>query len=169
MLIGFASWCREQEEFRDLLPDGVFSSKGVREVIPKAQTKDDCLQREQLAVWFAAVRQESPVMSAYLQALLLTGARREELAGLRWGDVDFKWMSMTIKDKVEGERTIPLTPYVASLLRVLPRKNEWVFSSPSAVGGRIVEPRIAHNRALGVAGLPPLTFTWVAAIIRNVG
>lgn len=157
LLIGFASWCREQEEFRDLLPDGVFSSKGVREAIPKAQTKDDCLQKEQLAVWFDAVRQESPVMSAYLQALLLTGARREELAGLRWVDVDFKWMSMTIKDKVEGARTIPLTPYLAALLRALPRKNEWVFSSPSAAGGRIVEPRIAHNHALGVAGLPPVT------------
>ena len=99
----------------------------------------------------------SPVMSTYLQILLLTGARREELAGLRWSDIDFQWASMTIKDKVEGERTIPLTPYVSTLLSCLPRRNEWVFSSPAAAGGRIVEPRIAHNHALKSANIPNLT------------
>lgn len=157
LLIGFASWCKEQPDYSDLLPAGVFSSKAVRESIPKGKVKDDCLQREQLAAWFAAVRQESPVMSTYLQALLLTGARREEMAALRWGDVDFQWASLTIKDKVEGERIIPLTPYLSSLLACLPRRNEWVFSSPTSECGRIVEPRIAHNHALEVAGLPPLT------------
>jgi len=89
--------------------------------------------------------------------LLLTGARREELAGLRWADVDFQWRSMSIRDKVEGERIIPLTPYVASLLAMLPRRNEWVFSSPAAQSGRIQEPRIAHNKALAAAGLPALS------------
>lgn len=63
----------------------------------------------------------------------------------------------TIKDKVEGERTIPLTPYVASLLASLPRRNEWVFSSPTAESGRLQEPRIAHNKALSAAGLPALS------------
>lgn len=33
---------------------------------------------------------------------------------------------------MEGERVIPLTPYVAQLLSVLPRVNEWVFASPSS-------------------------------------
>ena len=33
--------------------------------------------------------------------------------------MDFQWNSLTIRDKVEGERTIPLTPYVASLLLTL--------------------------------------------------
>ena len=61
--------------------------------------------------------------SAYLQALLLTGARREELAALSWSDVDFQWNSLTIKDKVESKRTIPLKPYVSSLLAALPRRN----------------------------------------------
>ena len=72
----------------------------------------------------------NPVHSAYLQALLLTGARREELAALSWNDVDFQWNSITIKDKVEGKRTIPLTPHVSMLLTALPRRNEWVFQAP---------------------------------------
>lgn len=49
---------------------------------------------------------------------------------------------------------IPLPPYLASLLTTLPRRNEWVFSSPTAESGRIAEPRIAHNEALQAAGLP---------------
>lgn len=64
------------------------------------------MQREQLATWFGQVRQiPNPVISAYLQALLLIGPRREELSGLRWEDVDFQWKSLTIKDRVEGLRT----------------------------------------------------------------
>lgn len=49
----------------------------------------------------------------------MTGARREEVAGLQWADIDFQWGSMTIHDKVEGERTVPLTPHVKSLLLAL--------------------------------------------------
>ncbi len=102
----------------------------------------------------------NPVVSAYLQALLLTGARREEMAGLRWQDVDFRWGSIWVKDKVAEEgRKIPLTPYLSRLLSALPRRSKWVFSSPAAKlnEGRIAEPRLAHNRALAVANLPPLT------------
>ena len=58
-------------------------------------------------------------------SLLLTGARIATLS--QWADVDFRWQSMTIKDKVEGQRVIPLTPYVASLLVSLPRRNAFVF------------------------------------------
>ncbi len=91
--------------------------------VPRNQAKEgDCLQREHLPTWFAAVcTLPNPVISAYLQTLLLTGARREEMAGLEWDDVDFQWPSLTIRDKVEGQRTIPLTPYLSSLLSMLPR------------------------------------------------
>ena len=81
----------------------------------------------------------------------------EESANLTWANVDFTWKSLTIGDKVEGERVIPLTPYVASLLAALPRRNAWVFSSPTAASGRLQEPRIFHDKALAAAGLPPLS------------
>ncbi len=111
-----------------------------------------------LAQWFLHVRAlPNHVHAAYLQTLLLTGARREELAWLQLADIDFQWKTLTIRDKVEGERTIPLTPYVEDLLAPLPRRNEWVFSSPAAASGRLQEPRIGHNKALAAAGLPALS------------
>ena len=75
---------------------------------------------------------ENPVIAAYLRVLLLTGARPGEIVQLKWSDINRKWKGITILDKVEGERIIPLTSYVAHLLGHLPKRNEWVFS-----GGRV--------------------------------
>ena len=157
-LRAFLNWCADRPEYRDQVRADACITRMARDELPKKASKDDCLQREQLPAWFAAVRQiGNPVIAAYLQGLLLTGARREELAGLTWEDVDFQWKAMTIKDKVDGERTIPLTPYVAAVLAALPRRNQWVFSSPTAASGRLQEPRIQHNKALAAAGLPALS------------
>lgn len=154
----FLAWCEDRPDYRGLTAPETCTPRLARQELPKKAAKDDVLQREQLPAWFAAVQQiGNPVIAAYLQALLLTGARREELGTLIWANVDFQWLSLTIRDKVEGERIIPLTPYVASLLAALPRRNQWVFSSPTAESGRLQEPRIAHNRALTSAGLPALS------------
>jgi len=159
LLSVFVNWCDSQSEYAGLVPAGACKAQQVRDEMPSKNAKEgDSLQREQLAPWFKAVREMgNPVQSAYLQALLLTGARRRELGALRWEDVDFQWLSMTIRDKVEGERTIPLCPYVAHLLAALPRRNEWVFSSPTSANGQLAEPTPGHKRALIAAGLPDLT------------
>ena len=131
----FLNWCAEHSEYSRLLVNAnPARTKRAREALGKPSAKDDCLQREQLTVWFAAVRQiQNPVISAYLQTMLLTGARPGEVLTLRWEDVNTQWKGLTIRDKVEGERVIPLTPYVASLLATLPKRNEWVFSSTRAL------------------------------------
>jgi integrase len=159
LLSVFINWCDSQDEYSGLVPAGACKTQQVRDEIPSRNAKEgDSLQREQLAPWFKAVREMgNPVQSAYLQALLLTGARRRELGALRWNDVDFQWLSMIIRDKVEGERTIPLCPYVAHLLAALPRRNDWVFSSPTSANGQLAEPTPGHKRALIAAGLPNLT------------
>lgn len=161
LLSVFVNWCESHPEYAGLVLPGACKAQQVRDEMPNKNVKrDDCLQREQLPPWFKAVREMgNPVHSAYLQALLLTGARRRELAALRWSDVDFQWLKMTIRDKVEGERTIPLTPYVAHLLASLPRRkdNPWVFSSPTSASGQLAEPTPGHKRALVAAGLPDLT------------
>jgi integrase len=158
----FVGWCAEHDAYKGAANAEACASKVVREMVPKVKPKDDVLQKEQLSSWFAAVRRiQNNVIAAYLQTLLLTGARREELAGLTWDGLDFAWNSMTIHDKVEGQRVIPLTPYVASLLAALPHRKDkdgnplpWVFSSPTAANGRLQEPRKQHVAALTAAGLP---------------
>jgi integrase len=154
LLRAFLFWCARHPTYKAIVTTNAAQSKDARESLGRARVKHDVLQREQLPAWFAAVRQiGNPVISAYLQALLLTGARRNELAALRWADVDFQWNSLTMHDKVEGLRVIPLTPYVAQLLAGLPRRNQFVFSSPVALNGYIHDPSIAHRKACAVAAL----------------
>ena len=157
-LRAFMAWCADQPAYHHLIQADACNRRLAKDVLPRAKAKTDCLQREQLQGWFQEVRRiGNPVISAYLQALLLTGARREEMAHLRWKDADFHWNSLTIRDKTDGLRTIPLTPYLANLLSSLPRRNEWVFSSPTAASGRLQEPRINHKKALTAAGLPSIS------------
>lgn len=154
LLSTFLNWCIVHPIYGAIVTNNTAQSKEIKKYLGKATPKNDALQCEQLPAWFSAINQiQNPVISAYLQALLLTGARPNELITVCWADVDFQWNSMTIKDKVEGLRVIPLTPYVAHLLAVLPRRNEWVFSSLTSASGHLVEPRIAHDKACAIAGL----------------
>ncbi|MCY1211707.1 Phage integrase family protein [compost metagenome] len=183
LLRGFIRWVKDTPAYKGLIPADSYQTRSVKDAVPRVKAKEgDCLQREQLAFWFTSVRElPNPVISAYLQGLLLTGARREELAALRWEDVDFRWRSLTLNDKVEGAggRTIPLTPYLSSLLLKLKQLNEvppnrrqigrleaqgrtwspspWVFPSPTSADGRLAEPRSAHTKALEQADLPHVT------------
>jgi integrase len=152
------NWCSTHREYSAIVTKDVATSSKAREALGKPKVRHDLLQREQLGVWFREVQKiGNPVISAYLQCLLITGARRDELGRLRWADVDFQWQSLKLNDKVEDFRMVPLTPYVSHLLSSLPRRNEWVFSSPTAKSGRLAEPRIAHNQAVKSAGLQHLT------------
>ena len=154
LLKAFMRWAASEPDLKGKADPAAASAKKAREVAGKAKPKNDYIQREQLPVWFEYVRQiQNPVIAAYLQCLLLTGARREELAELKWEDVNFQWRGMELKDKIEGRRAVPLTPYVSHLLAALPRRNEWVFSSPGSASGRLTEPSIAHRQACAAAGL----------------
>lgn len=176
LLKAFLNWCAAHREYKLIIGSSAAASKRARESLGRSKKKDDVLQREQLAAWFAAVKQlDSPVVRAYLQTLLLMGPRREELAALRWEDVNFQWNHVTLSDKVEDIRVVPLTPYVAQLLADLKRRNEspppvramkrmqaagetwepspWVFYSQRAESGRLMDPSNAHRRACAGAGI----------------
>ncbi|MEJ6007758.1 integrase family protein [Paucibacter sp. AS339] len=183
LLRAFVRWCADTPAYKGVIPDDAYKARDVRDAVPRVRAKEgDSLQREQLASWFSAVRNISNVVhSVYLQGLLITGARREEWAAVRWEDVDLKWRSVTLDDKVEGTggRTIPIPPYLSSLLVQLKQENgtpptkrrlaklakrgidwtpsPWVFPSLTSADGKIAEPRIAHVKALDEAGLPHIT------------
>lgn len=154
LLKAFLRWADQEPDLHGMANPTAASGRKLREVAGKPNVKADYLQREQLGAWFEYVRAiQNPVISAYLQCLLITGARRTELAKLKWDDVNFRWQGLNLGDKVDDFRAVPLTPYVAHLLQGLPRRNQWVFSSPASESGRLAEPSIAHRKACAAAGL----------------
>lgn len=159
LLKAFLGWCAEQPEYAPVLPSvNPAKTKKAREALGKAKAKDDSLLKEQLPAWFAAVRSiGNQTVAAYLQTLLLTGARPGEVLAMRWDDLNTQWRGLTIRDKVEGERVIPLTPYVHNLLAALPRRNEFVFASSRNENTPLTEPNHAHDKACKVAAIDGLT------------
>ena len=170
----FLRWCSEQPAYAPQLPDkNPAMTTKTREALGKVATKADVLQKSQLKTWFEHVRKiQNPTIAAALQVMLLTGARPGEVLTMQWADVNTKWKGLTIRDKVEGRREIPLTPYVASLLAQLPHANDWVFASvrwvtpigkkngewkEMSTTGHIADPNGPHTRACIAAGLEELT------------
>jgi integrase len=158
LMKAFLQWCHEHKEYKHVVQARAASGKRVREKLGRSTLRQHVIQKEQLPAWFDAVRNlPNPVVSAYLQYLLLTGARPNEPLTLRWDDVNFRWNTIRIRDKVEGERIIGLTPYLHGLLGALPRRNQWVFSSSTSASGHLVDAKNAHDAACEAAGLPKIT------------
>jgi integrase len=160
-LKAFLGWCAEQPQYAPAMPAvNPAKTKKSREALGKIGIKQDALLREQLPKWFTAVRQSGNLTTAaYLQTLLLTGARPGEIKGLHWSDINTQWRGLTIRDKVEGERVIPLTPYVSQLLHALPRRNDWVFASNQRGG----------KKKAGPIARPSTTLTNIATVVGNDG
>ena len=160
-LKAFLGWCAEQPEYAPVVQSSnPAKSKRAREALGKPGVKQDALLREQLPAWFDAVHKlQNPVVAAYLQTILLTGARPGEVLTLRWEDLNTQWRGLTIRDKVEGERVIPLTAYVHHLLTALPRRNQWVFASPrnDRPGEHMTRLDPTHSAACTVAGIEGMT------------
>ena len=162
MFSGFLGWCATKKDLRGIVNKDAARASQLGDVLPGVNKRRDALELDQLPAWFAGTdKLRSRAAAAYLQTLVLTGARREELAGLTWANVDLRWSRFTIADKVDDTRAIPLTPYVAWLLGGLPRAvlrsgkpNPYVFASPMSASGRIAEPRAPHADVLADAGIP---------------
>ena len=157
MLKAFIRWVSDHSSYKNLITDKALCER-LNQELPNPVARRDCLQKEQLKVWFESVKNiKNQTISAYLQSLLLTGARREEWASLKWSRIDTVWHTAVIHDKIQETRVIPLTPYVEYLISSLPKVNDFVFASKRSKSGYLKEPRIALDQSLYRAGLPFLT------------
>ncbi len=156
MFAGFLSWCATKREYRSLVDRDAAKASELQDILPAKHVRTDALELAQLPAWFSAVAAlPNRNAAVYLVALLLTGARREEMAALGRDAVDWRWDRLTLPDKVGTTRTIPLTPYLKFLFAGIPKEpdNNFVFALPGTTDKRITEPRSAHARVLKSAGI----------------
>lgn len=167
----FIAWCTKHPDYKHGVHADCCTEDNVVEIVPKGVAKAaDALHKDHLPLWFEHVLKISnPYFSAFPQALLLTGARRQEMEHLKWTDLSFQWKTMRLYDTENGtgERIISLPPYLASVLNALPRINEWVFASPTSMEGHVVGVTKPHMQALKKANLPHVSLHGLRRSFKN--
>lgn len=166
MFRGFLRWASTKPAYRAMTDRDAGRAAAILDTQPstKASKRKDCLEDAQLQGWFAGCDTlGNRTFATYLKALLMTGSRREEMAALRWEDIDFRWSRLTLADKMTEARIIPLSPYLAHLLAAMQRVNSkdgkpnpYVFAAKSA-SGHIEEPRSNFKKVNLHAGVTKLT------------
>jgi integrase len=86
----------------------------------------------------------NPNSLAILRLLVLTGARRTEIASLRWDDVDFDRGVLRLPDSKTGAKIVPLGAPALAVLSQLSRKkgSPWVFPAARGKGHHVGMPRV---------------------------
>lgn len=114
-------------------------AKGVR--LNKLTKRERFLSGEELARLGEAMatleRQGANRSSlAIVRLLILTGARRTEIASLRWDYVDFERGALRLPDSKTGAKIIPLGAPALDVLAKLPRSaaSTWVFPASRGKG-----------------------------------
>jgi integrase len=92
---------------------------------------------EMRALWRAAEAIGGPYGKFY-QMLLLTGQRRNEVAGARWAEIDLKdklWTIPAERMKAGAAHEVPLSNDAVALLKSLPRgkSGDFIFSASDGV------------------------------------
>ncbi len=111
----------------------------------------------------ACAKSEWPALHALVLLAITTGARKGELTGLRWADVDLKAGRALLRETKNGEqRTLPLAGKALDALRELKLKNsarsEYVFPQPSGLPGPYVYFDAHWYAALEAAGITDFHF-----------
>lgn len=100
---------------------------------PKAEAaRERVLSMDELAcVWRAAGLLGYPA-GPWARVLMLTGQRRSEVAGMRWGDLDLDagtWTLTASHTKAKRATLVPLPAAALAIIRDLPRIGDYVFGT----------------------------------------
>jgi integrase len=102
---------------------------GMRRVKQAEQSRERLLNDDELrTIWRTASQLDGP-FEAYVQFLLLTGARRTEASAMRWEEVSSNgdWLLPAIRNKVKKDLTRPMSRAAQVLLAARPRIEGCAF------------------------------------------
>jgi integrase len=76
-----------------------------------------------------AVYERSPLAVAAIRLLVFTGARLDEVLGLKWEWIDFGRSAARLPDSKTGAKTLHLPPPALEILGELPRRSDYVLGA----------------------------------------
>lgn len=126
------------------------------------KARERYLEKDEIGTLLAICRKsKNKFLYTVVLFSLATGARKGEVLGLKWEDIDFMRKTATFRDTKNGEtRTIPLSEPVINCLQTELGKrltmSEYVF--PSQNGKKPADIRTAWENAVKEAGLKDVCF-----------
>ncbi|KLK90513.1 hypothetical protein AA309_25225 [Microvirga vignae] len=104
--------------------------KGMTRTSHTARARDRVLSDAEIRALWQSLQQIPYPFGPFVQLLLLTAQRRDEVAHMRWREIDRDlWTIPRERYKNGRANTVPLTEEVQSILAALPRSGEYVFST----------------------------------------
>jgi len=117
----------------------------------RVERRTSVIKVSELSTWFHAVQAltdkdgaQAETVKDYLLLLLFTGLRREEVARLKWSDIDFNEQTLLVRDtKNRIPLMLPLSDFLFALLsrRQHQAVNQFVFGNLRTRSGRIEDPK----------------------------
>ncbi|MFB2554015.1 tyrosine-type recombinase/integrase [Ensifer soli] len=121
------SWCIDQ---------GIVEVSPVTGLKPliKEVARDRCLTDDEVIGFWKGCEAEGYSFEQFGKLLLLTGQRRDEIAAMRWSELDLHRGTLTLKaDRTKNSTThvVPLPKQALDILRSIPRflGSDYVFTS----------------------------------------
>jgi len=130
----------------------------------KEESRDRYLQPAEMRRFFQALTEEQPLWRDFFLLCLFTGARRGNVAAMRWENVDLDaatWYVPGHETKGGDPLVIVLPPPAVTVLEARREARDdsspWVFASKGrSKQGRVVDPRKAWARVIKRAGIDNL-------------
>ena len=100
------------------------------------KARERTLTADELKELWAAFGTLGQPFGPYFKTLLLTGQRRGEVAEMRWENVDLDaktWALTSAETKNGRAHVVPLSQMAVDILKAIPRKGTYVFTSSGAV------------------------------------
>lgn len=121
------SWCVDQ---------GIVENSPVVGLKPpiKEESRDRVLTDEEIVAYWQGCETEGYPFEQFGKLLLLTGQRRDEIASMRWSEIDLHRGTLTLKaerTKNGSAHIVPLSRQALDILRSIPRflGSDYVFTS----------------------------------------
>ncbi len=157
---------------REVLP--VSPAVGVK-APGKEIARERVLSDSELSVVWRGAEAIGGAAGAFARLLILTGQRRDEVANMRWSDVNLDTRVWTLpREMTKGDRTheVPLSAPAVALLTDLPRKGTFVLTSRGfrlVPGKPVAEDRLTdRDRPIsGYSKIKTALDTKVAAIMAE--
>jgi integrase len=141
------------------IKEELFTNANPAAGIPKfkEQSRDRFLQPDELPRFLAAVNEEpNPTIRDFFLMLLFTGARKENVASMRWCDISYELETWRIPETKQGKvHFAPLSKPALEILharQLLKLNSQFVFPANSK-SGHLMDPMKPWNRVLERAGI----------------